>query len=447
MRKIGVLVWSTFLILGLLPLTPTFAQGGDGPTAPPDGTDLPLVEVVYEADFTDSDQWPEGTITGMEFASADGGYQITSINADAGIGLAPPIALSIDNFYSEVSFTIETCQVPESAFLFLTRLTPNAQTAAQLDTYAFVLQCSGDYRSRSIVAGNPSDIDVQGRAPAALDEGSQHVIGVLMVNNSVTWYLDGTELATYDVLSPLRVDGTLAIGAQRGLAYTATDWRIWSLDSTTVSTTEPSTDTGTTTGNTPQGDGPLSEFGVGDLIYDPDLTQPGSIPTGLSHPVATLYLAGGQIGMYNREPSAIMPFEGVQTSDYYIEVVFGTRACDDASLIGVIWRAAGEFGSYYAFGMQCDGSYRAWLETPDGPSESFVSGEVSQPPVPDTGAHSLGVYVKGDTAWLYYDDTVLGSFSDLTLTEGGAGLLLESDPETAKAMDIVAVSLTVAEAR
>lgn len=446
MRKLGVLLWSTFLILGLLPLTPTFAQGGDGPTAPPDGTALPLVEVVYEADFTDSEQWPEGTITGMEFAAADGGYQITSINADAGIGLAPPIALSIDNFYSEVSFTIESCQVPESAFLFLTRLTPNAQTAAQLDTYAFVLQCSGDYRSRSITAGNPGDIDVQGRAPAALDEGSQHVMGVLMINNSVTWYLDGTELATYDVLSPLRVDGVLAIGAQRGLGYIATSWRVWSLDSTTdVSTIDPSADTGTTTDGASEG--PLSEFGVGDLIYNPDLTQPGSIPTGLSQPVATLYLAGGQVGMYNRESSAILPFEGVQASDYYAEVVFGTRACDDASLIAVIWRAAGEFGSYYAFGMQCDGSYRAWLETPDGPSEPLVSGEVSQPPVPDTGAHSLGVYVKGDTAWLYYDDTVLGSFTDSTLTEGGAGLLLQSDPATAKAMDIVVVSLTVAEAR
>ncbi len=447
MRKMGVILWSTLLILGLLPLTPTFGQGGDGPTAPPGGTDLPLVEVVYEADFTDTEQWPEGTITGMEFASSADGYQITSINADAGIGLAPPIALLIDNFYSEVSFTIDSCQVPESALLFLTRLTPNAQTAAQLDTYAYVMQCSGDYRSRSIVAGNPGDIDVQGRAPAALDEGAQHVMGVLMVNNSATWYLDGTELATFDVLSPLRVDGVLAIGAQRGLAYTANTWRVWSLDSTTVSTTASSPDTDTTAGGTPQGNGPLSEFGVGDLIYNPDLAQPGSIPSGLSQPVATLYMAGGQIGLYNREPSAILPFEGVQASDYYVEVVFATRACTDTSLVGVIWRAAAEFGSYYAFGMQCDGSYRAWLETPDGPSDPLFNGEINQPPIPDTGAHSLGVYVKGDTAWLYYDDVVLGSFSDATLTEGGAGLLLQSDPETDKRMDIVAVSLTVAEAR
>ncbi|MBI5930980.1 MAG: hypothetical protein HY862_16850 [Chloroflexi bacterium] len=447
MRKIGLLFLVIILAMGVLPMTPAMGQGGDGPLAPPPGTDLPLVEVAYQADFTDATQWPAGSVTGIEFGAVDNGYRVNSLSPDGGIGITPPIDFSIDNFYSEVSFTIETCQVPESALLFFTRLTPNATSATQTDTYVFVLECSGSYRARSVVAGTPSDIDAQGRTPAALEEGSQHVMGVLMVNNSVSWYLDGVELATFDVLAPMRVEGVLALGAQRGLTYTATALRIWSLDSTTANGAL-GPDVGTTDGGTPLSDDPLHQSdGVGSLIYDPNLGQPGSIPAGFSHPVATLVLGGNQVGMYNTESTAILPFEGVQGSDYYVEVVFATRACTDASLIGLVWRASEDLSSFYAFGVQCDGSYRARLITPDGASDPLASGTVTPPPLPETGAYTLGVYVKGNTVWLYYADNLIGSFSDDTLTEGTAGLLLQSDPATAKAMDIVALSLTVAEVK
>lgn len=438
MRKLLTLTWLLILLLGIMPAS-VLGQGDD-PVAPPAGTDLPLVEVVYEADFTDTGEWLSGSTENMSAENASNGYTITSLEPDGGIGLISPIDLSIDDFYAELSFTIDACQVPESALLFLTRLTPDAQNALQTDAYVFVQQCDGNYRSRAISLGTPGEIDAEGRQSASLDEGSAHIMGILMVDNSVTWYLDGAELATYDVLSPIRANGVFTLGAQRGLSYTATAWRIWSVESSGPAQAGPPP-----SGGTVEGDDPLRQVGVGDLIYNPDLGQPGSIKLGLNQPIAAIVVGGDDVGMYNTQPTAIMEFEDVQGSDYYVEIAFATRACTDASFIGLVWRASADFDSFYVFGIQCDGSYRARLVSPSGVSEPFVTGQATPAPAPDTGGYTLGVYVQGNTAWLYYADTLIGSFSDDTLTEGGVGLLLQSDPATDKAMDIVTLSLVVAE--
>jgi hypothetical protein len=309
----------------------------------------------------------------------------------------------------------------------------NGETGNRLtaDQYVFVLECAGSYRSRALSGGAPTDIDVRGALETELSEGSSHVMGILMIGDEVTWFIDGTAIGPYNVRSVLPA-GLIAFGAQRGMGYTITSWRVWSV-------LADETDTGVS-GST--SDDPIAAQDFGGVIYDPSFLPPTSIQYGLHLSVAR-YLTPNGISMYNNDPTAIMLFPEVDQSNYLIDVSFGIRSCGDDSLMGLVWRAAEDQSSFYVFGIQCDGSYRVRAVVDGVPGDVLLEGQVDEP-LPLETLLTASVFVRDETAWVYYNRELLGSFTDASLSDGMTGVLLQSASDGTK-MDMIITDLTIFE--
>lgn len=428
--------------LGMILPSVAWAQDGDDvvrPVAPPDDVNLPIADVIYEADFSNSDFWrageaPDGQIS---FAPTDDGFSVVSLPSEGGIGSLPLINLNVDDFYTEISFRVETCSSDSSALLFFTRVLPSTTQSQSNDTFVYVLQCSGDFRARSLAGGEIGDVVVSGQT-LPLNEGETYTFGILMAGSSVAWYLNQQEVAQFEILDgELRSSGSLTPGAQVGLAYTLTSWRVWSLKSTGSNIED------VTIIETPSED-PIASGSLGDVIYEPSFVPPTSIPLGLHHDVAAYLVGGGRsINLYNtRRPFGVLAFDGVDAANYYLEIEFTIRECGDTSGVGFVWRADADLLNYYAFYIQCDGVFRAYAVVDGVAGEAFVSGRLGDALTDITGSILLGVLVDGDTAYMYGGDTQFASFSDSTFTSGGAGLLLSSDEETGRPMDINVTGLS-----
>ncbi len=442
MKKIVRLMWISLLIANLVLVGTVLAQGGNDPVAPPDDTNLPVEDIAFEADFSDSEMWEAGQSGGdqMSYGLSDSGYSMVSASADGGIGAAPPINFVTDDFYTEFTFTVDGCQIPESALLFYLRMFPEPNDPTTTDSYVVVVQCSGDYRARSVQQGNPGPIDVSG-VTSGLEEGSEHVMGILMVGDTVAWFMDGEEIDTFEVTES-RATGSLTPGAQRGFSYTITDWRIWNVKTTGSS---GMLDGASQAGETSSGDDPVATGQLGAIIYEPPFEPPTSLPLGLHHNVAA-YVAGGLLNVYNTQAVGILPFTELEESDVYLETSFIIRDCATDSSVGFVWRATEDFSSYYAYEMQCDGTFTAYLYSDGEISEVLATGEITPAPQDSDRNLTLGVYVRGDTAWVYFGTQALASFSDATLSEGQTGLLLTSG-EDGTVMDVLLQSITGSEVR
>lgn len=423
------------LVLGILVPTIAWAQDDDviRPVAPPDDVNLPVTELVYEADFSNADFWragesPDGQIS---FAPIDDGISVVSLPPDGGIGSLPLINLNVDDFYTEISFRVDTCSTDTSALLFFTRVLPSAMQSQSNDTFVYVVQCNGDFRARGLAGGAIGDIIVSGQTQI-LTEGDEYTFGILMSGNRVAWYLNQQEIAQFEIpAGASRASGSMTPGAQQGLAYTLTSWRVWALKSTGSNIED------VTIVETPTED-PVSAGRVGDAIYAPSFAPPTTIPLGLHHDVAA-YLVGGNdtINLYNtRRPFGILTFDGVEAANYYLEVGFTIRDCGPTSSIGFVWRADADFLNYYTFEIQCDGVFRAYAVIDGIPTDEFLSGRLGGALTDITTSIQLGVYVQGDTVSIYGGNTQFASFTDSTFNSGRAGLLLSSDEETGQPMDI-----------
>ncbi|NDJ84439.1 MAG: hypothetical protein GYB66_01000 [Chloroflexi bacterium] len=433
-------------VVGLMLLLPVIAQGQGGgeddPVAPPDDVRLPLVELVYTADFTDEAAWPSGQTSdgSMGFNLTPEGYSIASLDPEGGIGVANPIDLVIDDFYAEIAFTVDTCNSPDSAFLFFTRFGSSTLDPDAPASYVFVIQCSGDYRSRGLDAGEILPVTVSGQT-MALEEGQEVVMGVLFVGDQVVWFLNGEELESFAIGDAALPEGSLTAGAQLGFGYTVTDWRVWSLKST-----GSAADTASQPTQSPPSDGdPLNQQGPGDIVYQPDFNPPTSLDYGLHNPVAA-YISGDNLTLYNTEPLAVWPLRGLDASEYYLEVPIAVRDCEDTSSVGFAFNAADDYSSYFAYQVQCDGQYRV-IRVEDGTVvEELASGETGMDLRDFSRGLVLGLYLQGDTAWLYLDNQLQGSFTDSRLAGGEAGLLLASG-ENSRRMDVLVFNIAAFDIR
>ncbi len=441
MRSKALILASIYLLLSA---TVSWGQGDDTlhPQALPDGVNPPITSIVYDADFNDSNAWqdgesPDGVLT---YSPTEDGLLITSQSPDGGIGSLPFINLNIDNFYTEISFRVESCTSEQSALLMFTRVLPSISNNQFNDAFVYVIQCSGDFRARALQNGNINDVVISGQT-IPLEEGENYVMGILMAENTVAWYLNQEEVAKFEIPSnETRNSGTLTPGAQLGFQYTLQSWRVWALKSTGTNledTTiiEPTTNT----------DDPLANNRLGNKLYEPSFEPPSSIPLGLHHDVAAYIIGGGQaLNLYNtRRPFGILAFEGIDQANYFLETAFSVRNCSETSSIGFVWRANDTFTNYYAFEVQCDGIFRAFLVEDGTETETFISRQLDVRLTDISQDIRLGVYVLDDTVYLYGDGTLFSSFSDNTLSSGHTGLLLSSDEDTGQPMDVIITDLVV----
>ncbi|MCB9435744.1 MAG: hypothetical protein H6673_01965 [Anaerolineales bacterium] len=445
MKKGLLIVWIICSVIWT-PLQMATAQGGDNPpppVAPPPDTNLPLTELIFDADFNDTDFWfnGESDTETATFGLTDNGYQISSTSAENGLSFVPPLNVQIDNFYVEIGFTINDCAIPESALLFFTRLGVSTQNA--LNSMVYVVQCNGSYRARPMIDSNIGPILTNGTT-IALEEGNTYTMGLLMSEKNAVWYLNQTVVAEFETSNDVLARGFITPGVQAGLTYTLTSWRMWSLKNTTAEAVAMGASTEADNPTPIASDNPLAAGAIGIVLYRPTTDNPSMLPLGRAN-AAAAYIVGDSFNIYNSTPSAILPFTGFEGEDYYLETVFRIRGCEDTSSAGLVWRANTDYSSYYAFQITCDGNYRATLMQ-DGTATELVSGTITPSLQDTTGNLTVSVYVKGSTAWLYFQTNLLTSFEDDTLVQGHAGLILESGVNGEK-MDILANSIVVTETR
>lgn len=414
--------WFMFILslTFFLPLSMSHAQGGDQPSAPPDDIELPLGDLVYTADFTDEAEWPALSNESLIVEPTENGFQISNTDPEQGLGLFAPNRNNYDNLYTEFAFTIDVCNDDTSAALFTVRDVDFS------NNYVFVMQCNGSYRSRPIINDNVGNIDVRGSADG-VTEGTDHVMGVLLIDDQVTWYLDGVELESF-VARNLLDEGAITFGTQLGMQYTLTSWRVW----------EVSGGLGDKT-NASDSDDPLLNEEFTQIIYHPEFAPPSTINYGLHYPIARYYNPNG-IGMYNNDETAIMALPEVYEENYYFEINYIVRSCLDDALIGVIWRASEDLSDFYVFGVQCDGNYRSRLVI-DGEASDILS-EGASTPMESGTLLAVSVYVRGDTAYLYHNQELVSTIDSSALTSGTPGIILQSSSAGAT-VDILMTDLIV----
>lgn len=415
-----VLILLTTLIA---PLTSIYAQGNGDLLAPPAEAELPLGDLVYTADFSDGEVWPEYSDNNLILSPTAAGFQISNTDPEEGLGLFAPTRIDYTDIYTEFSFNIDNCNDDTSAVLVTLR------DVGFSDNYVFVLQCDGSYRSRPIIGENIGNVDRRGSADGVA-VGTEHHMGMLMIGSTVTWYLDGVELENYTARGALD-EGVITVGAQLGMEYTLTAWRVWEIDSPATS------GGGDNTSST--NDNPLINEEFTEILYHPEFEPPSTIIYGLHHPIARYYNPNG-IGMYNNDETAIMALTEVNAENYYFEVNYIIRSCEDDAVVGLIWRASEDLSDFYVLGVQCDGAYRSRAVIDGEAGDILTSGE-SIPMVADT-LLSISVYVRGDTAWLYYNQELLTSIDSTVLSAGTLGILLQSSTDGAT-VDILVTDLIV----
>lgn len=433
-----------FLLVGLLLISflmtqLVFAQDDGRPQAPPQGANLPITDLIYEADFTDDVTWlsaesDDGTIA---FTRSDTGYTLASLNPDMGVAAARPLNLVMDNFYTEMEFTVDTCLVPESALLFFARVTPNTTTLSEADAYVFVIQCNGEYRARPFSLGTPGEITSTGQT-LQLEEGQTYSMGILISGSTVAWYLSGTEVARFEAVD-LPTEGWITPGVQRGMTFTMTEWRTWELKASGTNTVDsgnnppPATDTPDTTTTTSED--PLNAAPLGTAFFDPGFNPPTPLQLGLTHPVAA-YVSGNNLIAYNTEPFAIMQFADINQSDYFLEIAFVARACVDTASIGFAWHADDAYQSYNALQVQCDGGFHFYQVTDGQAGPDLLSGTINPPLSEFDRGLAIGLYVQGERAWLYVEGEVMTELTGSSLNSGHAGMILASGSDGSK-MDVL----------
>ncbi len=425
-----------------------FAQGGDGvpePQAPPDGTNLPVQEIEFATLFGADEGWTSGGSPDqqLEYEVTPDGMAVRSLG-EGGIGSIPVPALNLDNAYTEITITVDSCSSPESALLFFTRVRPseNAQTN---DAFVYVNQCNGAYRARGLVDNQILEVAVSGTA-TSLVVGETYTIGYLVSGNQSAWYINGEEIVQFDIPEGAsQSSGFIAPGAQLGIEYTLNSWAVWTLKNTGENIVafpeEEAPDTpDNTTDADASADDPLSRNELGDVIYDPPFSAPTSIPLGLHHEVAAFLIDNSLLNLYNTGESGILRFADVDASNYYMQVNFEVRDCADSSTIGFVWHADEEFSSYSALDVTCDGRFEAYVVTEGEAGEPLAAGQF-EPELTALNSVSLGVYVQGDTVYLYVEGQLLESYTDAAFDSGQVGLRLAAGDGSR--MDILASDLLV----
>lgn len=435
-RRITISV--VLLILMLVAVGQVWGQGGGDaePEATPEGANLPIQELIFQTFFAAADGWPSEAAPDDQISyevTADG-YAVTSV-AGGGIGSIPVLNQNLDDFYTEIVFTVDSCESAESALLFFTRILPNEETLTN-DSFVYVNQCNGNYRARGLVGNEILEVATNGEGPA-LEEGQQYVIGYLLVGNQSALYVNGEEVARFVMPEgQSRRSGAIAPGAQLGFSYTLNAWRIWTLKSSgenleDVPVLEVPTEDATD---------PVLAGELGEVLYDPPFTAPTNIPLGLHHEVAAFLIDNTFINLYNTQDVGILPFEGVDGSGYYMTIEFVIRDCSDTSTIGFVWHADEAYEDYEAFEIACNGVFRAFSVEGGVEGDVIISGEV-QPALTELTPASLGVYVQDDTVFIYSANDLIDTYSTRS-GSGLAGLRLTTGDDGTR-MDILAGELTV----
>lgn len=387
-------------------------------------------DLLFEADFNDEAAWPTGRTAYLQYDLLETGYRLRNPQTNAGIGLAPSLDLLVDDFYTELTFTVNVCSSNESSLLFFARMAP-ASPSSSTTSYVFVLQCSGEYRARPVINGVPWDITAAGQV-TPLSEGDSYVMGVRMQGRNVLWSIDGNVIEDFVIEDSVRPNGVLAPGAQIGFSYTINAWQVWALETTGSNITQTDVQI---PGN------PLQDRQIGEVLYLPSLDPPNPISLGLDQPVAAV-ISDDRLFLYNTQPEAVLPFEGVTGSSYFMEIEFWVRACSEQSSVGFVWYADLTYQNYYALEVQCDGTFEAYIVANDRDRRRLAAGRLV-PGLHNSGqSKSLGVFVRAGDVWIYHDGDLIASFHDASHLAGQVGLILDSERDDAR-MDIVASEIVV----
>lgn len=432
---------TTLIITALLLALGAFAafaaaQGEATPQALPLDAGIALADLVYTADFATEANWQSGGYNdnSLTWEPVAEGLSVISPNPEGPARFLPGTRFLAQDFYAEISFTPTSCASGESAMLFNVRSDPTSESPTTADSYVFVVQCDGTYRSRVVNNGRSGLIDFSGSLPSALTLNEPIFLGVALEGRQISWYINGELLGTY-LGSANPITGQFALGAQLGLHVTYNSLRVWALEGVPL-TAEPAPP--------PTADDPLATSIVGRNIVVQDFSQPipdliasvGSVihayrvqttlVIGTALPLATYYFADAP------DPAIYDTFQ--------VEVVFQVRQCPPDGAFGL---ALGEDeDDFYGFFLHCDGSLTAVSYTTGTPSDPLLESR-SEVPQPFGFARDLSLVISNDRLYAYADGNLLGSFEATDANQRKLGIVWHSP--NAQMVEVTLGSFTVVE--
>ncbi|MFP4323840.1 MAG: hypothetical protein ACLFTK_15405, partial [Anaerolineales bacterium] len=351
-------------------------------------------------DFSNTDVWADGSRDeNLSWQVTPDGFALSSTGPNASARYAPGTDFTATDFYAELTFQPSVCPTDDSALLFNVRSDPTAERPVDATGYVFVLQCDGAHRARLVQGGDPQPVDFNGTLDAGLSLDTPSVMGIQLSGDQVAWYLNGQLLAQY-VGNPSPSAGQFVLGAQLGLQYTLQRLQIWEL-----SGVAPDTTTG------PALDDPLRETDPGRNHVVENFADPATpLLVGWAAELPAIRISE-QLLTHNTQPFQARLLADPPPDNFGIfatQINFQMRQCGPTGGLGLYFGESETNG--LAVVVTCEGQIQANVIANGEPSNTLLSEQV--PPIARfSGGELLQTVWVNDTLFVYYNQTLVGSFA------------------------------------
>lgn len=397
--------------------TPEAAQEAT-PVAAPDAAVFGAPNRTF--DFEGATDWPVGDYDFAKAELVNGRYQLTSTGIT---GIVFSGTMNLGDFATQVEVYPKVCP-GNSAFGVTFRMGTNPVS----DYYYVYVRCNATFTA-GLVSGGSVDTRLQGALSAPLrvePEGNiePHKLGIQAKGSTFDLFWDGALLGSF--IGAERASGELGLSVSpssdgQEITVAFDNLNVWGQNVSAAAATPTATPavTGTPIAAAPTGPGvpvpdqklfaftftEANEWFVGeDAFVRAALTDERYVMTPLS----------GTAALFSNM---------VDVDDAYIKVDVYPQTCPENAIVGFAFRQQ-QPGSYYVFGVRCDGAWLVQKLPPDVPP--FITGQLSAPlRTASDEPHTVEIMAVGAEVTITWDGVEVGSFEDSTFSHGDVGFHLQ----------------------
>lgn len=386
-------------------------------------TSINVIERIAYHEFSDDQLWPVGTYIWADDAYIEEGRYVV-VSSDIAATIVSD-TLSLDNFYAQVEVYPRVCKSGAALGLGF-RINEDLS-----DMYYHTVECEGFFDA-GVIINYEQEIKAQGALaqPLATD-GTKYVMGVLADGSEITLYWNGEPIGSF--VDTRRTEGEfglrlLPIDGEPGSVEVAFDnLQVWSIESAVVE------DTGAEE-TQPPGPPPVSDAEPQvseEFTVPPDRAPDYDFKGGEGWAAGSAFVREDELvratvidGSYVITPlagTAAIFSDVLNLTDIYAEATITIETCPESGFFGLVVRQQ-TTSNYYAVGLICDGT---WLAARVSGQEitTLISDSLGGQP---TGTHTLSVLAEGAEFNIYWDDELIGAFTDAALTEGDIGFHVQN---------------------
>ncbi len=388
------------------------AQTPQAPDSP-----LPLGDLRYEADFAEGDTWQDDRRDDeLAWERSDAGFTVRSAGPNASARYGPGTPFSAEDFYAEFAFVPLACPAGDSSLLFNVRSDDLNDNPLNATSYVFVVQCNGTYRSRLVQGGTPTAVDFSGNLPAALTVDAVNTMGVQVLGDEITWFMNGETLGRFVANTPTQA-GQFAFGAQLGLQYTVQYLHVWDVE---IPAPERATNL----------EDPLNETIPGRNHVVENFSDPNNpLLVGWAADLPAIRISE-QLLTHNAQPFQARLLAAPPPQNFRIftaQINFQLRQCGSAGGLGLFFGESERDG--LAVVTACDGTLSAQRYTDGIATETLLSESIPPLRLFSSGELLQTLWADG-TLYIYYNQALVGSIPAPDLAAQDIGLAWTATADT-----------------